>query len=402
MIGQSFPTLEEKPYIPTMPKIPIVSAILIAIVSFGFLSRSANSQGQAPPSAPGAAPGGPGAAPGGPLGANPAIPPVAAVKEPPTEAEKFLDEVIKKVTAIRSVSADLIQRVDMLGQKFSIEGRYLKAPNDRFYIKLTVKGLPDAKGVMQQVCDGTTFWDYQQYFETQLFRRLDAKPILEKLRTADLEEEIRDKVMEQLGFGGPDVLLAQLRKIIKFDQKEKGTLDGRPVWILTGNWVSREGLLGPTSQPLPALGRLPSYIPSLVKIYLGEEDNWPYKILLAGQQASVLFEDTRPIGPDGRRVGRQSLIQKPLLTTVELVYKNVELNTPILDKEFAFQAPPGAQVEDETKRILDGLEQAVTMRAAQKKAETSKPDDSLLSTSPLEIQKPPALETVPPPQATPK
>ncbi len=392
MIGQSFPTLEEKPYIPTMPKNRIFPAILITLAGLSLTSRPTGAQGQAPPAVPGAVP-------EAPLAANPAAAPAPLANEPPTEAEKFLDEIIKKVAAINSVSADLLEQVEMLGQKFFIEGRYLKAPQDRFYVKLTVKGLPDAKGIMQQVCDGTTFWDFQQFFETQLFRRLDAKPILEKLRTADIGDDLRDKVMEQMGFAGPDVLLSGLRKTIKFEQKEKGTLDGRPVWILTGVWKSREGLLGPNSQPLPALARLPSYIPSLAKIYIGEEDNWPYRVLLTGQQSSIMFEDTRPIGPDGRRIGPKNLIQKPLLTKIDLAYKNVKLNSTILDQEFAFQAPPGAQVEDETKRILDGLEQAVTMRAAQKKADGSKSDDTIIG-DPINITKPPApLEVEPPPQA---
>ncbi|WP_422929795.1 LolA family protein [Singulisphaera sp. PoT] len=328
------------------------------------------------------------------MGSNPNAQPAA--NEPPTEAELFLDDVIKKVAAISSVSADLVEKVNMLGQKFTIEGRYLKAPNDRFYIKLTVLGLPDAKGVMQQVCDGVTFWDFQQFFDSQYFRRLEAKPILEKIRTADIGDDLREKVMEQMGFAGPDVFLAGLRKAVRFNQKEKGDLDGKPVWILTGTWTSREGLLGPNSQPLPAFARLPSYIPSLVKIYLGQEDNWPYKVLLTGQQSSIVMEDTRPIGPDGRRIGSQALIQKPLLTTIELNYTNVKLNGTIADQEFAFQAPPGAQVEDETKRILEGLEQAATMRAAQKKGgDTGKGDDSVIPGA-IDIQKPPAIEGEPP------
>ena len=44
---------------------------------------------------------------------------------------------------LTSVSADLRQIVDMLGQKFQIKGRYVKSPKDRFYLKLEVEGLPD-------------------------------------------------------------------------------------------------------------------------------------------------------------------------------------------------------------------------------------------------------------------
>jgi hypothetical protein len=388
MIGHSFPTLEEMPYIPTMPKNRIIPAITIA----ALLSGSFQTHGQPNPPAPPAAGGAPvGAA------ANP------AKTEPPTDAEILLDEAIKKVKAIDSVMADVLEKVEMLDQKFQIKGRYRKAPKDRLYLKLDVVGLPDASGLMQQVCDGTTFWEYQQVFETQIYRRLEAGPILAKLREIDLDDEMREKILVQLGFAGPDALLVGLRKTIKFDQKTKGTLDGRPVWIIRGNWTSREGLVGPNSQPLGPTVRLPSYIPSLVTVYLGEEDYWPYKVMLAGQQVSAVLvangpDDTRPIGPNGRRQGTLASIQRPLVTRIELIYSDVKLNTPVPDQEFAFTPPKDVQPDDKTKEILDGLEQAATMRAAQKKAEAAKGEDSLLNQT-IDVPKStaPGTPAAPPP-----
>jgi outer membrane lipoprotein-sorting protein len=319
----------------------------------------------------------------------------AAATEPPTDAENLLDEAIKKVGAIKSVSADLVEKVDMLGQKFSIQGRYLKAPQDHVYLLLEVKGLPDTKGKMLQVCDGVTLWDYQEVSESKVFRKMEAKPILAKLRTSDIGGDLRDQILNQMGFAGPDVLLAGLRKTIKFDQKDKGTFDGKPVWILRGTWKNREGLLGPNSQPFPPLAPLPSYIPSLVAIYLGEDDDWPYKVTLVGQPQTIMV-DTRPVGPDGRRIGPLTMLQKPLLTRIDMVYSNVKLNGSIADQEFFFSAPPDTQVEDDTKRILDALEQAATMRAAQKKDEAAKAEDPLLK-DPLNAPKgAPPGETQPP------
>lgn len=196
--------------------------------------------------------------------------------------------------------------------------------------------------------------------------------------------------MIQLGFAGPDALLVGLRKTITFDQKTKGTLNDRPVWILRGNWTNREGLFGPNSQPLGPTMRLPSYVPSLVTVYLGEDDYWPYKVTLVGQQASPLLggmEDTRPIGPNGRRIGSLNSIQKPLLTRIELIYSEVKLNTPVPDQEFVFTPPKDVQPDDKTKEILDGLEQASTMQAAKKKAEAAKGEDDSLLNQTIEVPK---------------
>jgi outer membrane lipoprotein-sorting protein len=331
----------------------------------------------------------------GTAAAAPEAPPV----EPPTEAEKFLDEAIKKVAAIKSVSAKMLEKVEMLGQKFEITGRYLRAPNDRIRLELNVVGLPDSKGSMLQVCNGTTFWDYQQVYETQIYYRRDAAPILAKVRSPELDENLREQVLNQMGLAGPEILLTGLRRVVKFDQKEEQTLDGRPVWVLAGNWKSREGLLGPNSAPLRPMDNLPSYIPSLVVAYLGKDDYWPYKVKLSGQQSSIVMGDaydTRPIGPDGRRIGPRTAIQKPLLTKIELDYRDVQLNGSISDKEFVFQAPQGAHVEDDTRKILDGLEQAITMRAAQKKADAAKGDTAKAEESavaPIDVPK----SAIPPP-----
>ena len=93
-----------------------------------------------------------------------------------------------------------------------------------------------------------------------------------------------------------------------------------------------------------------------------------------------------PIGPDGRRIGPRTAIQKPLLTRIELFYNDVKLDEPIPEAEFAFQAPPGVQVEDETKKILDGLEAAIQAQAAAKKNEAAKGEEPTLK-DPIEVPK---------------
>ncbi len=289
----------------------------------------------------------------------------------PTEAETVLDIAIAKVAALNAVSANLLETVSMLGQRFEVKGRYLKAPKDRVYLLLEVSGLADAQGKMLQVCDGETLWDYQQVFETKIFHKFRIAQILEKLKSPDLDPPLREQVTTQLGMAGPDVLLVGLRRAVRFDQKEERTLDGRPVWVLGGSWLRPEGLIGPNLTPQQQMAPLPSFVPSLVKVYLGREDGWPYKVVLVGRPPSILMEDTRPIGPDGRRIGSLKLIQKPLVTKIELIYSDVMLNPALQDGDFAFQAPAGVRVEDGTDVILDILDKAVQSKIAQKKAEAA-------------------------------
>jgi len=350
-----------------MPKNRTLAAVAFAAVA---LSTPA-AWGQAP-SAPLPA-SEPASAPAGSVQAAQAS--VAAAAEPPTEAETTLDAAVKNVAALKSVSADIAQSVEMLDQKFEVRGRYLRAPDRRIYLRLKVAGLPDSDGETLQVCDGQTLWDYQQVLESKQFRRVQIGAVFEKLKSPELDAQLREQIIAQLGFAGPDQLLAGLRKSVKFNQKTEGTLDGRAVWVLRGEWINREGLLGPNQQPLPPTVSLPAYVPSLVVVTLGQDDGWPYKLRLVGRKPTALL-DTRKVGPNGKRIGAQSSIQEVKPTVIELVYSNVKFNPDLKLDEFVFQAPPNATVEDNTQQITAKLDQQIQISAARRKAEAAKGGDA--------------------------
>ncbi|APW60168.1 hypothetical protein [Paludisphaera borealis] len=331
-----------------------------------------------------------------PAGQAPAASPGTAAEapaEPPTEAERLIDAAIKKIAAVKSVSADLQQNVKMLGQKFEIKGRYLKAPASKVYLKMSISGLPGSTGTMLQVCDGEVLWDYQQILESQAYRRLSVKPIFERLNSPDIDPAMRDQVLGGLGFAGPETLLLGLRKSIKFDQKEEGDWEGKPVYILRGTWRNREGLIGPDQQPVRPMGWLPAYVPSQANLYIGKEDGWPYKLELLGKVPTVLI-DTRTVGPDGRIQGSKASVERPDPSEILLIYSNVQLNPTIRPEEFAFQAPANANVEDNTEMITKTLDNAINMQAMQKRAEAAKKEGSVLE-QPLEIPTPSATPEPP-------
>lgn len=377
MIGLSKTALEELPYIPTMLNNRSIHGLVLGSThALFFLIVSAPiARAQTLPLDP-------------PATASPSAkstqsaPPAAADKpeEPPTEPELAIDAAAKKLGALTSVAADVEESIDMLGQKFTLKGRYLKAPGRRVYLRLSVAGLPDSGGTMLQVCDGETLWDYQQVLESQYYRRLSVKPIMERLGSPDLDSRLRDQATAQMGFAGPETLLVGLRKVMKFDQKEPGELDGRKVWLFRGTWKSRQGLVMPNNQPVPPTGALPFYVPSDATLYLGVDDSWPYKLVLVGRQTTDLI-DTRRRGPDGRIVGSQRSIEKPMPSRIELTYSSVKLNPTIKVEEFAFTAPPQAQIEDNTEAIVKGLDQALEREAARKKGEAAKKDGAVLDQS---------------------
>jgi hypothetical protein len=97
--------------------------------------------------------------------------------------------------------------------------------------------------------------------------------------------------------------------------------------------------------------------------------------------------DTRKVGPDGRRIGSLSSIERPDPTKITLEYTNVKLNATIRIDQFAFTAPPSAQVDDNTEVIVRMLDQGIAMQAQRKKDEAAKKEGQVLDQS-IEVPRP--------------
>jgi outer membrane lipoprotein-sorting protein len=336
-----------------------------------------------------------GAQPAGGATTGPGGIPSAPAEEPPTEAEKAIDEAIKKISKLQSVAADLEQDVEMLNQKFKITGRYLKAPNTRLYVLLMVSGgLPDTTGRFLQVCDGETLWEYELVLDQSFYRKLLIKPILERLNSPDLDPEIRAKATTQMGVAGPETLLVGLRKTLRFDQREEAVVDGKKFWKFHGTWKSRQGLAF-NSQPVNPIGPLPPYIPMDATLYLGMADSWPYQLNLLGREASDLL-DTRKTGPDGKIVGSKASRQKIPRTRISMTYSNVKLNAVIRQDEFVFQAPANAAVSDDTESLLKTLDRALEASAQKKKTDAARKEGEILPQS-IDVPVPGGAEGEPKP-----
>jgi outer membrane lipoprotein-sorting protein len=390
MIGHSCPTLEKMAYIPTMLnnrinwflKSAVPAALALAIIA-AWLLRTTSAQQQAPqtPAVP------PGTAGGSAAQATAGLPaPAPQPEEPPTDAERTIDAAVKMIAKLQSVTAKLVQSVDMLSHKFTITGEYKRAPGARIRLLLTVAGLHDSDGTTLQVCDGETLWDYQQILDRQVYRKLTIKPVLERLNSPDLDPKIKTQAITQMGLSGPETLLVGLRKYVKFDQKEEvelqtaaGAKTGKRAWKLHGIWKNRQGLMGPDARPVSPLGILPPYIPMDVTLYLGKDDGWPYLLLLQGRPSTALLE--RPIGPDGRAVGAKSSMEKIPRTIITLEYSDVTLNRPIDVGEFAFQAPANATVDDSTEALIKGLDRELEREAQKKKSEAARKEGAVIDQS---------------------
>ena len=302
--------------------------------------------------------------------------------EPPTEAERTLDAAIRKVKSLKSVSAKVRQDAEILDQKFQLDGVYRRAPGNRVFFQLGLKGLGKATGTMLQVCDGRTLWDFQEVLGTRSVRKTDIAKVLGKLQDPLFDSTIKEQILGGLGFSGPDALLSGLRKSFRFDQQQETTLEGEPAWLLRGNWNDFAALSKPGQPPLPPTVNLPPYVPSFVSLWIGKESGWPLKVEMLGKTPSLLGQvDTRRADTKGITVpGSSKALPKAKAAAVPpvqrskltLTYTDVSLDQNLDPADFAFEAPRDANVLDSTEEILNGLDQYLLSLAAQKKAESAR------------------------------
>jgi hypothetical protein len=325
----------------------------------------------------------PGQAPDAPANAP------ASAQPPETEASKALAEAIEKVKAITTVAAEIAMDAQMLGQRFRVVGEYLRAPEHRVKLRLSVEGLGDVTGLSQQVSDGTTLYDVTQILDTPpSIRKITLAPILQILDKPDTDAEVRDVYYAQIGFGGPEALLEGVRRSVAFDQKRPATLDGHEVWVLGGRWTdtSARGLPGAQAGPNPGMPTiLPPYVPSYVEVWLDQADGWPYKVVFEGSSPSASLREDRMLGPDGKPIGRKPSGGKEKPTNLVLVYNRQDREVKAGD--FLFQPPPDVEPIDGTDEILARLEAQIAAAAAARRGEAAGASGDLLD-QPLTAPRP--------------
>jgi len=245
-----------------------------------------------------------------------------------------------------SISARVVEKVDILDKSYKAEGRYLQTalkPNDwHMRMELVVK-IGDAEGAMLEVCDGEVLWTR---VEVDLGRKKEKKDVKEASVTRRNVAEIMSAarklgdpktetaLIASLGLGGLPALLAAIEQDMEFTEVNEATLRDRPMTVLHGNWSAAfsQKLTGaPPGQAKSSL--LPALVTDAVRIYIDRETGFPHRI----QYLKKL-------------IGREAL--RPLLT---LDFLDVSLNEPINPAEFDYKPPEGVTPVEQTKAFVDML-----------------------------------------------
>lgn len=216
-------------------------------------------------------------------------------------ADNKADEVIKdiesKVSSITSYRADIVMKMEMMGQTMTHGGKmsYKKPDMIRLEIKMD-KPMPMTTIT---VSDGTTSYQYMP--EMKMVHKMNLKEIGDTSSTSgqnscDLSKPFNGMIKDTIKYAGEE------------------ELDEKKVSVLEGNPITQPGMEIPFQK---------------FKVWIGAEDGVLRK--MAG------------FSSDGKEVMSQEL-------------KNVELNPAFAEDTFHFTPPEGVQVLDMTESIKSMLE----------------------------------------------
>ena len=247
----------------------------------------------------------------------------------------------------------------MLNQAITIKGRYLKAPNLRVYLRLTVTGLPgyerdDASGLRWRNPVGLPgrprFADVPQVERQAHHRAPELSRARHQAQGAGHDPDGLRRPGDPTGRSAAGLPL----------RTEGGRGAPGQEGLDLSRIVAEQAGIGrdPTRGPSSRAGSCPRTFP--VTPHFTWERTTAGRTSLSCKAGSPHPLDTRKVGPDGRRIGSMSSIEKTDPSWIELLYLNVKLNPAIRVEEFAFQAPPTATVDDSTEMIVRGLDQAIS------------------------------------------
>ena len=270
-----------------------------------------------------------------------------------------------------SVAARIHFHADLFGQQIDGKGIYLQQGQGRerlFRLELQTVIGQDANGPLMatlvQVCDGKYLWEYREWPDKHdsdkpvrpMVNRLDLERVRQALGQG--ERHLPPEEVNEYAFGGMPKLINGLQSAFQFVQAADDHLDFNnpqtnqtaafPVWAITGRW--RGDALRPflpgladqaaTGQPLD-LGRLPTQAPEEVRLFVGQEDLFPYRIQFL----------RRPTKQGRGALQDVNAEPRPILT---VNFFGVQLGAGIDPQQFVYQ-PGSADISDITAGTIREL-----------------------------------------------
>ncbi len=186
-------------------------------------------------------------------------------------------------------------------------------------------------GELTQVSDGNTLWSYWKNGDS---RQLTRRNIQEILQAADESKAIdRLRMIEDLGAGGLQTLLARLETGMEFGKVREQTVGETRLLVVSGRWT-QEAMQRYFKVGSAAAAR-PVWMPDYVRVYIDAEAQLPRR---------VQYLKTHP-NPQVKQV-------RPLIT---LDFRGMTVEDTVDDERFKFEAPQGLVELDRTEQVIENI-----------------------------------------------
>jgi outer membrane lipoprotein-sorting protein len=249
----------------------------------------------------------------------------------PSAADPAAQETFQKALAAlaerQSISATLVEFINITEQPLKLTGRYLEAKG-KSRLELQVKLTGGAEGSILEVVDGEMLWSQTTIGEARHVTLRNLKQISAAL--AELPPQTKTSGID-LGLGGLSGLMTSVERTMEFQQRrEEGELI-----VLEARWKP-EFL---TTLEDKESKELPAYVPDVLRISLDAKTLFPKR-----------FQYLK------RNSGKESL--RPY---VRLDFQSVQLDGEIDQAEFQFTPPEDLVPDDVTTLYIDQLKQGAAV-----------------------------------------
>ena len=260
--------------------------------------------------------------------------------------QSFLERAIIQLESCDSISAKTRQSAELFGKRLVGSGTYLErrsAQQLMFRLELRFQS-GDREATFLQSCDGRSLWIYEDFGGRPTLAQVDIARIARALEERG-EMPQAGKIGQWPGLGGLPKTLRGLHLAFDFTAAEEARLEDRlPVIRLQGEWKQKRPMrfFPDKADEIKAgrpvdLGKLPSYLPHYVVLYLEQKGLFPRRIE---------YWRRAPVGPR-----QQEPPENQLMVAMDLF--DVQINVPISPARFQFD-PGKLEPSNQTEALPGG------------------------------------------------
>jgi hypothetical protein len=297
-------------------------------------------------------------------GADPSTRPDAAVAPVVTELDalEVLKGVRQRLESLEFLECSLYETVQLSDLRFYAKGRYAQASGNRVRLEfqifpirglrrtdeatLKLDGEPEDTGKQQptgeltQVSDGNALWSYWKNGDSARLTRRNIQEILKV--AAEAENFEAGQMLEDLGAGGVQSLIARLQVGMEFGKVHEQSIGDLRLLVITGRWTA-ESLAQYFKVNDPAAPR-PGWMPEYIRVYVDAEAMLPRRIQYLKKHPNPELKQVRPL--------------------ITLDFRGMTVNDTIDESQFQFEAPEGQLELDLTELTIEAIQKATNPGAA--------------------------------------